>query len=117
MAVHMLPVIHTGTPEGDLAAAIISQALADYRAGQKMVLKGSSDSLSGEKLMKECEDFFHSTWFRKLSGLLPGNAMDELTREAVYSARILMKRFLGFRYEAMDPVEPDLDLDLIQGAT
>ena len=53
----------------------------------------------------------------KISGLLPGNAMDELTREAVYSARILMKRFLGFRYEAMDPVEPDPDLDLIQGAT
>lgn len=46
-----------------LANAIIIQAAKDYR----LALRSQQSSLKAEKTVKECEDFFRSSYFRTLT--------------------------------------------------
>ena len=106
-----MKIIHTGTLEGDYAAAVISRALARYRTGQRLVLMHPQGCPEGERLMKLSSDFFHSRLFHELAGLLTCSALDKLTRMAVRSAARLMKDFAEFRYDAGDLMDryPDQD--------
>ena len=75
------PVLPCGDGYGELAQAIILQAVKDYRKSLRM-LKRNPDSIAWNKEKRDCERFFHSRWFRVLSGADPDLILEGLRKEA-----------------------------------
>ena len=65
---------------GDLAQAIILQAVKDYRTALKG-LKKHPDNREFLKLKKDCERFFFSGWFAALTELEPDLVVDGIRKE------------------------------------
>ena len=64
----------------ELAAAIVLQAVKDYRKALK-TLKNRPDSRSALNTKQETEQFFRSGWYTSLTSINPRLVMDEIKRE------------------------------------
>ena len=66
-------------PYMNLANAIVLQAVSDYRRAQKQLMRNCKyePALSTKK---ECERFFHSTWFEFLTSLDPDYLLEGIER-------------------------------------
>lgn len=64
-------------PWEGLANAIILQAVKDYRAALK-----APDKPGNVKTIKECERFFRSAWYRKLTAVDGEMIIEKLRKEA-----------------------------------
>lgn len=64
----------------ELAIAIVSQAVADYRKALKK-LKDKPRNKEAISTKRECEKFFRSGWYAFLTSINPQLIMDEIKRE------------------------------------
>ena len=65
-----------------LANAIIIRAVEDYRDAIKTMKKNPRDK-KAMSTAREIEEFFHSEWYRTLTGVDAKKLLDRLRREAV----------------------------------
>ena len=66
-------------PYMNLANAVVLQAVSDYRRALKQ-LKRNSKYEPALSMKKECERFFHSTWFEFLTSLDPDYLLEGIER-------------------------------------
>ena len=72
-----------------LAESIVLQAVKDYTRSYRVVLR-NPDNYQAAAMMKECEDFIESRWFRMLCNLDPDELLYRLDKdiEAEYYRRL-----------------------------
>ncbi|MBP3897470.1 MAG: hypothetical protein J6D57_06535 [Mogibacterium sp.] len=63
-----------------LAESIVLQAVKDYIRSYRVVLR-NPDNYQAAAMMKECEDFIESRWFRMLCDLDPEELLYRLDKE------------------------------------
>ena len=63
-----------------LAESIVLQAVKDYTRSYRTVLR-NPDNYKAAAMMKECEDFIESRWFRMLCELDPEELLYRLDKE------------------------------------
>ena len=63
-----------------LAESIVLQAVKDYTRSYRVVLR-NPDNYQAAAMMKECEDFIESRWFRMLCDLDPEELLYRLDKE------------------------------------
>ena len=68
------------TPYNELANAIVMQAVKDYRKALKNLRKNRNNKDALSEAM-ECEEFFHSSWFRTLTSVDGDYLIEKLRAE------------------------------------
>ena len=63
-----------------LAECIVLQAVKDYTRSYRVVLR-NPDNFKAAAMMKECEDFIESRWFRMLCDLDPEELLYRLDKD------------------------------------
>ena len=67
-----------------LAECIVLQAVKDYRRSYRVFLRNPYNE-AAEKMMKDCEDFFESGWFRKICDLDPEEILYRIEKDAEHA--------------------------------
>lgn len=73
-----------------LAECIVLQAVKDYGRSYRVFLRNPYNA-AAEQMMKDCEDFIESEWFRKLCDLDPEELLYRIEKEVEHGYYCKMK--------------------------
>lgn len=69
-------------PYEDLAAAVVLQAVKDYRTAREK-LRRKDRNKDAKLMIEDCEKFFRSDWFASLTSLDGGMLLKKLKEEEI----------------------------------